>query len=185
MLDTAAQRFPEATALFNLLYGGWTVYMVDGTSELTVLQPEQGPLCGVRFSSAWGSQRLYPELAILSFVDDVIVLIPPPSEDTPAAWEVLFQRHAACLADLKRLAFEQAGLTLNLNKCGLLLPPKCPLPTPITRSLFPSGFDFQTDGFRVAGSPIGTSEFMAAFCEERLADAVEKLSAIKSLLTLG
>ena len=47
--------------------------------------------------------------------------------------------------------------------------------------LFPAGFDFQVNGFRIAGSPVGTVEFMKEFAEKRLAEAVGKLQAIKSL----
>lgn len=99
--------------------------------------------------------QLYPELVILSFVDDVVVLVPPPDSSDRGAWEALYRRHACCLADLKRLALG-VGLTLNLDKCGLLLPPNRPLPSPAARALFPLSFDFQTQGFRVAGSPVGT-----------------------------
>jgi hypothetical protein len=62
-----------------------------------------------------------------------------------------------------------------------LLPEGAPLPTGEVRDLFPAGFDFQVNGFRVAGSPIGTASFMRDFAEKKLAEAVGKLHAIKSL----
>ena len=41
--------------------------------------------------------------------------------------------------------------------------------------------NYQTNKFRVAGSPIGTRVFMEDFAEKKLAEAVGKLQAIKSL----
>lgn len=63
----------------------------------------------------------------------------------------------------------------------MLLPAGAPLPSEETKSLFPPGFDFQVRGFRVAGSPIGTDTFVQEFSEQKLAEAVGKLQAIKSL----
>jgi hypothetical protein len=63
----------------------------------------------------------------------------------------------------------------------MLLPEGAPLPSEETRSRFPQGFDFQVRGFRVAGSPIGTDDFVREFAEQKLAEAVAKLQAIKSL----
>lgn len=62
-----------------------------------------------------------------------------------------------------------------------VLPEGAPLPTDEVRALFPPGFDFQVKGFRIAGSPVGTAAFMKEFAEKKLAEAVEKLQAIKSL----
>jgi hypothetical protein len=47
--------------------------------------------------------------------------------------------------------------------------------------MFPAGFEFQDKGFRIAGSPIGTDEYVCEFAEKKLAEAVDKLQAIKSL----
>src|SRR6185437_3678034 len=138
MLNAVAQRFPESMALFNLLYGiDSSVFLMDDATNITVIQSQQGSRQGCAagtflFCLGLASvvnqlQELYPELVILSFVDDVVVLVPPPDSNDRGAWEALYRRHACCLADLKRLALG-VGLTLNLDKCGLLVPPNRPRP---------------------------------------------------------
>jgi hypothetical protein len=39
------------------------------------------------------------------------------------------------------------------------------------RAKFPPLFEFQRDGFRVAGSPIGTDAFMQDFVDDKIKDA--------------
>ena len=59
------------------------------------------------------------------------------------------------------------------------MPKGAPLPTPEVRALFPAGFEFRQDGFRIAGSPVGTDAFMQSFLDAKLAEAVSKLKAVK------
>src|SRR5690242_1149279 len=63
----------------------------------------------------------------------------------------------------------------------MLLPVGAPMPLPEVRALFPTGFEFQQEGLRVAGSPIGSVAFMTSFVQSKVAEAANKLSAIKSL----
>lgn len=70
---------------------------------------------------------------------------------------------------------------MNTVKSGLLIPQGAPLPTDEIKERFPPGFDFQLEGFRIAGSPVGTTEFMSRFAERKLSEAVAKLQAIKAL----
>ena len=90
-------------------------------------------------------------------------------------------RYADFLVALKRLSFEFAGLSLNLEKAGLLLPIGAPLPCDEVRAKFPPLLDFQQEGFRVAGSPIGTDAFMFAFVNDKVQDAQSKIASIKVL----
>ena len=85
-------------------------------------------------------------------------LVPPPASGSYADWQSTFSRYADFLVALERLSFDLAGLSLNLEKAGLLLPPGAPLPSDEVRAKFPPMFDFQQEGFRVAGSPMPSSK---------------------------
>ena len=73
------------------------------------------------------------------------------------------------------------GLKFNVEKAGLLLPVGAPLPSPEVRSKFPIGFDFQCEGFRVAGRPIGTDRFMHEFVDKKVRDAQLRIVAVKKV----
>jgi hypothetical protein len=126
-------------------------------------------------------QSLFPEFALRVLTDDVNALVPPPASGSYADWQLTYSRYADFLVALERLSFEHAGLSLNLDKAGLLLPPGAPLPSDEVRARFPPLFDFQQQGFRVAGSPIGTDTFMQAFVDEKVKDAQSKVVSIKVL----
>ena len=49
------------------------------------------------------------------------------------------------------------------------------------RAAFPDGFEFQTEGLRVAGAPIGTDDFMADFVLQKYDEAEKKVNAIMFL----
>ena len=61
------------------------------------------------------------------------------------------------------------------------MPVGAPLPSDEVRAKFPPMFDFQQEGFRVAGSPIGTDAFMQAFVNDKVKDAQSKIVSIKVL----
>jgi hypothetical protein len=126
-------------------------------------------------------QSLFPDFALRVLTDDVNALVPPPASGSYADWQLTYSRYADFLLALERLSFEHAGLSLNLDKAGLLLPPGAPLPSDEVRARFPPLFDFQQQGFRVAGSPIGTDTFMQAFVDEKVKDAQSKVVSIKVL----
>jgi hypothetical protein len=123
----------------------------------------------------------YPEIDIRLVVDDLIPLIPPPSDPTPENWQRLYARYAEFLIDLKNISFETTGLKLNLDKAGLLLPAGAPLPTTATRALFDKSFQWSTNGTRIAGAPIGDPEFITQFVQEKMREADAKLEQVKIL----
>ena len=84
--------------------------------------------------------------------------MPPPTD--PVDWQALYVRYGYFLRDLRDLALKHSGLSLNMDKCGLLLPASAPPPTAEVRAMFPVLFEFRSDGFRIAGSPIGTADFI-------------------------
>jgi len=49
--------------------------------------------------------------------------------------------------------------------------------------MFPADFTFQNQGFRIAGSPVGTDAFMREFVDTKLMQCLSKLQAISSLGT--
>lgn len=59
------------------------------------------------------------------------------------------------------------------------MPKSAPLATPEVRALFPAGFEFRQDGFRIAGSPVGTDAFMQSFLDAKLPEVASKLKAVK------
>ena len=63
----------------------------------------------------------------------------------------------------------------------MLLPRGAPPPSAEVRAKFPPQFDFQSDGVRIAGSPIGTDDFMRVFVDDKISDAQHKIGSIKFL----
>ena len=192
MLDSNAQLFPESTNVVNFFYGvDAPVYLLDDELDVTTVWSSEGPRQGCSAGTylfcagitpvVTRLKTLYPDFTFLVLTDDINILLPPPQHDSFEEWQKLYRRYAALLADLKTFSCDYAGLTLNTDKCGMLLPEGAPLPSEETRAAFPPGFDFNVQGFRVAGSPIGTHEFMCKFVEEKLAESVSKLHAIKGL----
>jgi hypothetical protein len=192
MLEAHAAIFPEAVSVINLLYGvDAPVLMLDEQLNESIVWSEEGPrqgcsagtylFCAGLSPLVQNLRLLYPDFEFLVLTDDINVLIRPPASGSAADWQHLYARYASLLQDLRSLSLDSAGLRLNAHKCGLMLPAGAPLPSAEMRSLFPVGFDFQVDGFRIAGSPVGTTAFMDTFVEMKLAEAVGKLQAIKSL----
>ena len=192
MLDSHAKLFPEATTVFNFFYGTDSpVFLFDADNNITVLQSSQGSRQGCAAGThgfCFGLHplllklcALYPEFELRVLTDDVIPLVPPPASGSYADWQATYSRYADFLIDLERLSLEITGLTLNLEKGSLLLPVGAPLPSAEVRVKFPPLFDFQQEGFRVAGSPIGTDAFMHAFVEDKIQEAQNKIAAIKIL----
>ena len=125
-------------------------------------------------------QSKYKEYEFRAIVDDIIPLIPPPLSQTFDDWQQVYARYAQFLVDLKQVALEEAGLCLNIEKCGLLLPECAPMPTDAVKALFPDRFDFQTEGFRI-GAPIGTTLFMQKYVSMKVAEAIGKVNQVKLL----
>jgi hypothetical protein len=192
MLEAHSDLFPEGTNTFNFFYGTDSpIFLFDANNDVVTLQSSQGPRQGCAAGTHGFClglhpllsklQSLFPEFSLRALTDDIIPLVPPPTSGSYADWQVIYARYAQFLAALKRLSFEFAELTLNVDKSGLLLPPGAPLPSDEVRALFPPAFDFQRDGFRVAGSPIGTDLYMQSFVNEKINEAQKKIASIKVL----
>ena len=121
-------------------------------------------------------QQRYPEFHLRILTDDIVPLCPPPSSDTPEAWQACYRRYAAFLSDLESLAAKITGLKLNKAKSGLLLPLGAPDPDDDVKLLFPPSFLFTRDGMRVAGSPIGTDAYMSDFVKHKVYEACGKVN---------
>ena len=113
------------------------------------------------------------------FFDDVIPVVPPPLSDSFDDWQATYVRYACFLKDLTHYAFTLLGLKLNLDKGALLVPAGAPMPSDVTRDRYPQGFVFETEGFRVAGSPIGNDRFMTEFVCSKVNEARTKVACIK------
>ena len=192
MIDSNCQMFPEGTTVFNFFYGtNSPVFLFDAENDITILQSSQGSRQGCAAGThgfCLGIHPLFnrlqsefPEFRLRVLTDDVIPLVPPPASGSYADWQQIYSRYADFLVALKRLSDEIAGLSLNLDKAGLLLPVGAPLPSEEVRAKFPHDFDFRQDGFRIAGSPIGTDAFMRTFVEDKIKEAESKVSSIKVL----
>ena len=190
MLDANCAQFPESTDVFNFFYGmDSPILLFDDNCNITVLNSSEGPRQGCAAGSHSFAltihpllvelQTKYPEFEIRVLTDDIIPLVPPPSN--PGGWQELYLRYGCFLRDLRDLAAKHGGLHLNMDKCGLLLPPSAPEPNSEVRAIFPALFDFRSDGFRIAGSPIGTEAFVSKFIEGKLFEGLYKLNAIKQI----
>jgi hypothetical protein len=192
MLNAHAQMFPEATAVFNFFYGAPApVFVFDTNGELLQLSSEEGSRQGCSAGTEafclslhkvlLQLQERYPEYEFRVLTDDIIPMVPPPASPTFSAWQECYRRYAAFLVDLRKLSADLAGLSLNADKAGLLLPPFAPQPTPEVRALFDKSFQFRVDGFRVAGAPIGTNTFLNSFVLEKVTEATSKVEAIRAV----
>jgi hypothetical protein len=190
MLDAHATLFPESVDVFNLFYGAESpILLFDRECNATILTSAEGPRQGCATGTHAFALTIhpllaelktkYPEFELRAITDDIIPLVPPPSD--PSGWQALYRRYGSFLQDLRSLALRHGGLHLNMDKCGILLPPGAPQPDAETRKSFPTLFDFRFDGFRVAGSPIGTDAFVTSFVETKLLDSLRKLHAIKTV----
>ena len=170
--------------MVNFFYGTDSpIFLFDANDDLITLQSSQGPRQGCAAGTHGFClglhpllvklQSLFPEFQIRALTDDIIPLIPPPASDSFDDWQVVFSRYADFLCALKSLSHEYAELTLNFDKCSLLLPPNAPLPSGEVRSKFPPSFDFQQAGVRIAGSPVGTESYMRAFVDGKIRGAQE------------
>jgi hypothetical protein len=190
MLDTHSVLFPEAVNIFNFFYGvDSPVYLIDDDLDIITLKSQEGPRQGCSAGTEAFClgihpvlselQKKYPDFEFRVVTDDVVPLLPPPPIDSFECWQALYKRYAKCLRDLEELSRTLAGLSLNVHKSGMLLPITAPLPTQEVRDLFPAFFEFRQDGMRVAGSPIGTDEFMHEFVRLKVVESTAKLAAIK------
>lgn len=124
---------------------------------------------------------LFPEFSLRALTDDIIPLIPPPLSGSYQDWQATYARYAQFLKDLKHLSFDLVELKLNIDKSGMLIPLGAPDPSAEVRAMFPPAFDFQREGCRIAGSPIGTDSFMRTFVNEKIREAHKKIDSIKVL----
>ena len=186
MLTAHAELFPEAVDALNFFYGtSAPVFVFDAHGDLIQLASEEGSRQGCAAGTeafcltihriVSRIQKLYPDYIFRVLTDDLIPLVPPPATDSNAEWQLTYARYAKFLADLRRISREEAGLTLNIDKGGLLIPDGAPPPSASVLSLFEAGFQFRSDGFRIAGAPIGTAAFMQQFTKAKVAEATAKV----------
>jgi hypothetical protein len=192
MLDAHNDLFPEATSLFNFFYGSAApVFLLDDHDDLIQLSSEQGSrqgcaagcegFCLAITNMLFKLQSKYQEFEFRVVVDDIIPIVPPPLVNDYDGWQATFRRYATFLIDLKEMASELAGLGLNVDKGGLLIPAGAPQPSDEVRALFDAGFEFQVDGFRIGGAPIGTLRFMQTYVSTRVTEAISKVRRIVAL----
>jgi hypothetical protein len=194
LLDAHCKAYPAATSIFNKLYGLKSpCYSFDECDQLIAILSEEGSRQGCAAGTegfcvtiapvVHKLQAKYPRAEFRIITDDIFPLLPPPSEDSLTAWQNLYIEYACLLADLKRLSKEDLGLTLNLDKCGLLLPINAPEPAPEVKALFAPGFKFHRDGLRIGGAPVGTETYTDAFVATKVQEATDKLKILVPLST--
>ena len=90
----------------------------------------------------------YPDFKLRIFVDDIFPLVPPPPTGTNEDWQQLYRdMRSSCWIS------RQIGLSLNIGKCGLLLPGPPPPPLLLTRPA--ASFQFHLRGHCRRGRPGG------------------------------
>ena len=192
MLDTHAMLCPEAVDIFNFFYGiKAPAFFIKSNQDVLVIWSSQGSrqgcsagceaFCVAIHPVLLALQEKYPEFHLRVYVDDLVPLVPPPTVPSAENWNALYRRYAYFLQDLQSISLQEAGLRLNLEKAGLLLPPTAAQPTAEVLALFGRGFAFSYDGFKIGGAPIGSGEFIQNFVSEKMAEGKEKLDQIAAL----
>ena len=177
MLDTHASVFPEAVDVFNLFYGCKApAFATNANKDIVQIWSDEGSRQGCAAGCETfcvgispvpkNLQTKFPEFEIKLVVDDIVPIIPPPASKRFEDWQLTYVRYASFLTE------ELAGLKLNLDKAGLLLPKDAPAPTKEVKALFDKDFRFYTEGVRIAGAPIGTDAFIKKYVANQLLETL-------------
>jgi hypothetical protein len=191
MLDTHASLFPEAVNIFNFLYGTKSpAFLIKPDDKVLTIWSQQGSRQGCSAGSETFClgihpiikrlNELYPDITFRVIVDDIVPIFPGPATDSDDDWQLAYVTYANFLDDLRTQ--ELAGLKLNLDKSGLLLPANAKPPSEATKQLFHNDFQFYTEGVRIGGAPIGNDAFTTQFVVDKVDDGIDK---IKQIVLLG
>lgn len=184
MFDAVNERLPEANAQFERYYGmpAMCLYeLEDGTVE--IIWSEEGsrmgcPLGPTGFGLTVQStyervKSAYPDFTMKALTDDLTLAAPLP--DREFSKEDILVRCGEVFRLISQDSKERNNLSLNFEKCTLLLPPDWPDPP---KGCLPDGITVLRDGMTIAGSPIGKDSFVT----KSTADIIDKISTKMSAL---
>ena len=185
VLDAVQRRCPQLTSLFNLFYtvAGACFFTVDEAVEI-IWSAE-----GVRMGCPLGSfgfdlalqavlERVAernPDMVVRALTDDCKLAVLLPAE--PAEANATLHRLRDALSSLAEHAQEALSLSLNIDKCALLLPHGH---SATDFDCF-VGIKVTALGMRVAGAPIGDDGFCAEFVGLKVDAAVEKVRSLRGI----
>ena len=111
LLDAHCKAFPQATAIFNTIYGiKAPCFVIDTNNQLVQILSEQGSRQGCSAGSESFCltiapfinklQTKYPQAEFRVITDDLFPLLPPPTSNHPDDWQHLYVTYANILNDL-------------------------------------------------------------------------------------
>jgi hypothetical protein len=191
MLDAVDRRCPELTELFNKFYAidSLCFFIIDG--EVRVILGEEGSRMGCVLGS-FGFDLTVQDIfeAVLAKVpagifkaltDDFNAAVPPAS-----SLQEQLRDCATVFTTTRDEAKRIAGLSLNMDKSGVLLPLDADGSVVDIESIslpdnFPSDLKILNTGLKVGGAPIGTDDFVREFTRDCLNHFEQRLSALPGI----
>ena len=193
MLAEAAVRWPQAVNLVNMVYGlpSLALYSYrggDGILHLRYNFSEQGARMGCVLGSAlydFGiaplhekAQKEFSDFTLRALTDDLLGSAPPPQSDLE--WQAFYRRYSLYLRFLE-VEGKPMGYKLHPDKLFLLLPPNAPDIDPSTRQELPPNLEVTRTGRKMAGTFIGTDQYIEGeLCKVAL-EVTEKLRKLEAM----
>jgi hypothetical protein len=193
LITTAiAKRAPGFLQYVNTYYGkrACSFYLCwEGDIRyLKVIWSEQGTRMGEHFASLLydvsleeaflkGLMKGFPEITHILLTDDNIRISDCPASDDLDGWETWYTKRAEYLAEFDRVA-TPGGFERVPEKSFILIPPDAPEPISALRAngIF---LNVTRKGIVIAGTPIGTSEFMKKHAQLKLDQTAVKVARLR------
>jgi hypothetical protein len=119
----------------------------------------------------------FPEFPVIAITDDNQNSI--AKQDSDEGWQASYARFTLYLDRFDVLG-ESVGIKKAVGKTKLLLPPEAPLPSPPI-----PGVIVTYDGIVIAGSPVGTDEFIRATVADKISDKIMQLESLEAFGDVG
>jgi hypothetical protein len=198
MLRAVGNIWPEATQAFQAFYGQASYVLLDhvdadGHTHITIALSGDG----TRMGDAWGSigfgllaheniyepiDQEFPRAGIETICDDTLTAFHP--SDFGGDLQELYRYYARYQTSLAAKG-EPVGCRPNPSKSWLLLPVDAPDPDQATLDSLPPGLNITREGIVVAGTPIGTDEFIRAHAKGASAEFARMLAPLERMAARG
>ena len=120
----------------------------------------------------------YTEDTFLFVTDDVNVIVDCPMTDDQEEWEKWYDERADYIFFFSETARDNLNLQRAQKKSTILVPHYAPLPLELTRQ---NGITLAVtkEGLEMAGTPIGTDEFIFSWLTEKIRKISSKISTLE------
>jgi hypothetical protein len=192
-VSTVDKTWPEAVAVFAAYYGEASLVLVPFRDELDsqhvrIVESSTGLHMGCILGSIGFDivsdhailsplSAEFPQFPIVSITDDNQTCI--AKQDSDADWQETYAQYKLYLDRFEELG-EPVGIKKAEGKTKLLLPPGAPLPSPPI-----PGVIVTYEGMVVAGSPVGTDEFIRTTVKDKINDKVGQLESLEAFGDAG